>query len=97
MRAALHRDAIWKEAKSYFLVAATIVRKPKHGLKIMSLIWTVEDTLTIKHECELYKKDQLQQMYTTKESKDFSDLYLVHENQTSTLPTLETCHIKLLP
>lgn len=62
----------------------------------MFLVVIIEDKLTIKHECELYKKDQLQQMYATKKSRDMSDLYRVHENQTSTLPTLETCHINLI-
>lgn len=73
-RAALHRHAVWEWAKSYFPVALTLVKTPRHGLKIMFLISIIESKLTIKHECVLYKKDQLQQMYTTNESRDLSDL-----------------------
>lgn len=79
----MHRDTVWKRAKSCFPVAPTIVRKQKHGLKIMFLVVITEGKLIIKHECEPYKKDQLQQTYATKESGDMSDLYRVHENQTS--------------
>lgn len=49
----------------------------------MFLVVITEDKLKIKHECELYKKDQLQQTYATKERGDMSDLYRVHEKQTS--------------